>query len=230
MKPDIYNAVDNLEAMLIAEKYNAFLCRQIRFNIGAAKKIVDFGAGIGTFAKKMKCLGYDVVCVEPDHNMANELREDGFEVVCNIGELGKNSLNAIYMLNVLEHIENDRDILRDLREALKIDGKIYIYVPAFNCLYSSMDKKVGHVRRYTIKELHKNLSDAGFFIEKINYVDFIGFFVSLVFKYFGDKSGGLSIKTVKIYDRFLFPISRGIDKVMGRICGKNLEAVARKVQ
>ena len=55
-------------------------------------------------------------------------------------------------------------------------------MPAFRILYISMDRKVGHYRRYRISGLTKLLRSAGFRIERSVYTDFIGFFVALLFK------------------------------------------------
>ena len=72
------------------------------------------------------------------------------------------SFNYIYTLNVLEHIEDDAAALRSLHAKLTDGGKLLIYVPAFPVLYTSMDAKVGHVRRYTRDTLMTRVTAAGF--------------------------------------------------------------------
>jgi hypothetical protein len=62
-------------------------------------------------------------------------------------------------------------------------------------------------------------------------VDSIGFFASLLIKILGWKSVGNigSPQSLKLYDKFIFPISRIIDRItLGRLLGKNLIMIAEK--
>jgi predicted SAM-dependent methyltransferase len=58
----------------------------------------------------------------------------------------------IYSSNVLEHIEDDSRALNEMFAKLQINGKLAIYVPAFMFLFSDLDIKAGHFRRYSKKE------------------------------------------------------------------------------
>ena len=136
--------------------------------------------------------------------------------------------DVIYTVNVLEHIEDDRAILRTLYSKLKSGGKLFIYVPAFQLLYSAMDKKVGHYRRYGRAELKSKVKDAGFRITDSRYADSLGFLASLVYKWQGNDSGDINRGALKAYDRFVFPLSRTIDVLTSSFVGKNLSLVAEK--
>jgi len=57
-----YSGTDNLEVMAEAKNYNAFLLGLILQPIKPTDLLLDFGAGIGTFAILLKGLGYQVVC------------------------------------------------------------------------------------------------------------------------------------------------------------------------
>lgn len=95
-------------------------------------------------------------------------------------------------------------------------------------LYTNMDKKVGHFRRYEKEELINILKEANFTILKYRYFDFLGYFATLVYKYI-DNSGEVNPKSLKIYDRYIFPLSCLIDKLtFGKLIGKNLMIIARK--
>ena len=147
-------------------------------------------------------------------------------MVNTLDEIKPSSVDFIYTLNVLEHIEDDLKALNEWRGLLKKDGKILIYVPAFQVLYSSMDKKVGHYRRYRKKDLINKLNLAGYKILKVQYVDIVGFFASLLYKFTNDGSGDLNPKTIEIYDRIIFPVSRVLDLIFGRWVGKNIYVIA----
>lgn len=66
------------------------------------------------------------------------------------------------IFDVLEHIEEDEVVLRQLHNALKPKGILLITVPQHPCLWNQYDKLVCHVRRYTRKEMHSKLRLAGF--------------------------------------------------------------------
>ena len=55
-------------------------------------------------------------------------------------------IDSITCFNVLEHIEDDISVLRDMSQQLKTTGKIFLYLPAKMLLWSELDEKVGHGR------------------------------------------------------------------------------------
>ena len=111
---------------------------------------------------------------------------------------------------------------------LKPNGILYVYVPAFQALYSTFDRKVGHLRRYRRGELAAMVTRAGFRVEKAAYRDSLGFLAALVFKLVARDDGHVGRATVLFYDRFVFPVSRLLDRVLGLVVGKNLVIVASK--
>jgi len=193
--------------------------------------VLDFGAGIGSLAKLWaQSTGHKPHCLEIDPTGIKELQKLEFTVFQEITQvLAK--YNVIYSSNVLEHIEDDTAALIDLRHLLCKDGKIIIYVPALQFLFSDLDRKVGHFRRYNKGELMKKLEMSGYEVLSLQYVDFIGVLASLAVKFFGwrNKFKIGSKQSVRFYDRFVFPISVFLDQIgMHRILGKNLLLVARK--
>ena len=122
---------------------------------------------------------------------------------------------------------------------MKSQSKLVIYVPAFQCLYSSWDASVGHHRRYDKKELLLKLDAAGFEVTKIFYVDALGFFASFAARMFeykksinleGEKKVNFHVADKRIlifYDRLFYRVSRFFDFIGFRyIFGKNILAVA----
>jgi SAM-dependent methyltransferase len=130
---------------------------------------------------------------------------------------------------VLEHIEDDNAALRDLRRVLAPGGRLLLYVPAFNVIYTINDQVVGHHRRYTIRALRARLQRAEFLIEKMWYADFLGFFVTLLFKLLSNRMESFNPRSARIYDRYIFPLSRMIERAVPVPLGKNVYAVARRM-
>jgi SAM-dependent methyltransferase len=223
-----YTGTDNLEVMEEAVNYNEFLLSLIRNCVSVDDHILDFGAGIGTFAKALSGEGYKISCLEPDATQARLINAAGVPVATRLDDIDDESLDVIYSLNVLEHIEEDGAILTALHGKLRPGGRILIYVPAFHLLYSSMDRKVGHVRRYTRSGAIAKLRAARFENISACYADSIGFFASLLFRLIGNSEGNINRKALVFYDRLVFPFSRLCDRFLNRILGKNIVATASK--
>ncbi len=224
----VYTGTANLEVMEVARNYNDFLTTLVMEHARAGAAIVDFGAGTGTFAQRVAMAGHTVRCIEPDPALRRRLAAAGLGVYASTEEVSPASLDYIYSLNVLEHIEDDLGALRALQSRLKPGGRLMLYVPAFQSLYSSMDRLVGHFRRYRRHQLLALLERAGFEIDRVSYCDSLGFFASLAFKAIGNDTGRLNERTIILYDRFLFPLSRLLDRLLGRLLGKNLLVLARR--
>jgi hypothetical protein len=94
-------------------------------------------------------------------------------------------------------------------------------------LYSSFDKKIGHFRRYELKELKMKVLKAGFTIDVIYYHDMLGYFASWLNKKFS-KSADLNPKWVRRYDRFLVPVTNFIERFMSVPIGKSIYVTAIK--
>ena len=228
MQQQAYTGIDNLEVMQEAVNYNRYLLDLVRKHAPPHARVLDFGAGSGQFAAPLSQQGMDITALEPDQLLQQRLRAQGLRVVGSLEDVPDASLDYIYTLNVLEHIEDDVAALRGLHAKLTSNGRLLIYVPAFPLLYTSMDAKVGHVRRYTRGVLTARVTAAGFRIERAAYADFIGFFATLVFKVVGNKNGHVNPAALKLYDRAVFPLSRVMDAAMQRWLGKNLLLLVSK--
>jgi trans-aconitate methyltransferase len=212
-----------------AFNYNSHLIRLVLDNAPPnTSHYVDFGAGSGTFALELSNRGLAVECIEADSKLISKLRSNGFIAHEQISSMANNSQNYIYSLNVLEHINEDKFIIGQLGKKLSSNGKILVYVPAFMALWSQMDTLVGHVRRYSRKQMASLFDEQTWEIEKIAFVDSLGYFASIFLKKFGNASGELSQGLVIFYDKMIFPLSKLLDKLKIPF-GKNIYVVARKL-
>lgn len=231
-KTDLYSGKNALDVMSEAKNYNYFLFGILKTILknNAIYKILDFGAGQGCFAKLLRqhYNKADINCVEIDDEYYLKLKEDGFETYYDINDINYNTkYDLVYSFNVLEHIEDDFKTLVKIKNKLSENGNLILYVPAFQFLYSNFDKKISHKRRYSKKDLIAKTQKAGFEINKMEYIDSLGFLCAIIYKMFVNKDK-LNKNTLKIYDRFLFPISRFLDKIGFKyILGKNLLLIAK---
>ena len=223
-----YTGKDNLDIMSFAKNYNNFLTALVETHAPDEGTLLDFGAGQGFFTERLSGKNRKLLCVEPDDHQAEEIRKKGFEAIASSEALGDETVDFSYSLNVLEHIEDDCMAMREIYRLLKPGALCVIYVPAMPFLYSSMDEKVQHFRRYTRKELNSKLTSEGFHILCCKYADILGVPATLAYKLIGSKSGDVSLRGLVAYDRFAFPLSKVLDKITHRVAGKNVLAVARK--
>jgi len=211
-----YEGKENLDIMSLAKNYNNSIYSWIINNENIENKnILDFGSGKGEFCNRFN---KNIYAVELDSSMHKFLNCPSRD---NIFKFNK-KFNLIYSSNVLEHIKNDTNSIKDIYNSLDKGGIVKILVPARMEIYTNMDKSVGHYRRYTKQELIKKFTQNGFKITYCKYFDFIGYFATLAYKLL-DNSSEISPNSLKLYDKYVFPVSKFIDKItFGSIIGKNI--------
>ena len=90
------------------------------------------------------------------------------------GALEGQQFDTIICLNVLEHVEDDAASLVAMRKLLRPAGRLVLLVPALPALYGSLDRALGHFRRYTRRELGSKFERAGFRVPHIEYFNLAG--------------------------------------------------------
>ncbi len=75
--------------------------------------------------------------------------------------------DTVICMNVVEHLANDVEALCNIRRSLDKNGRAIVLVPNGPRLFGSLDKVLGHYRRYTQEQLVQVCQDAGFSVEKV---------------------------------------------------------------
>jgi len=75
--------------------------------------------------------------------------------------------DTVICMNVVEHLANDVEALSNIRRSLDKNGRAIVLVPNGPRLFGSLDKVLGHYRRYTQEQLVQVCQDAGFSVEKV---------------------------------------------------------------
>lgn len=91
-----------------------------------------------------------------------------------LGTLSGQHFDTIICLNVLEHVEDDNGSLRAMRRMLAPKGRLILLVPALPALYGTMDKALGHHRRYQRAPLTSLLEATGFKVAHVEYFNLAG--------------------------------------------------------
>lgn len=168
-----------LENLKFADRYNHWIFSQIVPHLG--DKVLEVGCGNGNFTVFLAEHCSEVVAVDLNEEYVAKAQQrlqgkQGVKILVadatNTDWQG--SFDSIIMLDVLEHIEDDITMLKDLGKCLKPGGKLIIKVPALGCLYSPMDKVIGHYRRYEKHNLIKTFQKAYLGKPQVWYFNFLG--------------------------------------------------------
>ena len=136
------------------------------------KKVLDFGCGAGGYLHKAKKVAKEVSGVELEQAMREELIKEGIICFPDIKEAAAklDRVDIITLWHVLEHLEDPISMLKQLKEKLELNGKIYIEVPnADDALLSLYENKNFadftywrcHLYLYTNKTLREVIEKAG---------------------------------------------------------------------
>jgi SAM-dependent methyltransferase len=222
-----------LRRMSHARNYNAWLLDRARPYLGS--RVLDVGAGIGTFTEKLAEVADEVVAIEPEAADLAQLRARlGSNPKVRIVALDAGSLtgaelgapfDSAYCSNVLEHIADDVGALRGIHAQLRPGGKLVALVPAHPALYGATDRLVFHERRYSRNVLRARLVEAGFDVEQLRYVNPVGALGWLVSSRILQR-GQIPEGPLKLYDK-LVPVLRAIDR-LSLPFGLSLWAVATR--
>ncbi len=127
--------------------------------------LVDVGAGNGSVSAHLKQRGIDVIAVEPGAAGVANCQRRGlltFEASLETLKFPPDSLPAIGMFDVLEHLDEPERMVREASRTLMLDGLLIVTVPAFPILWSQYDEIAGHHRRYTVTTLDSLITKQGF--------------------------------------------------------------------
>jgi glycosyltransferase involved in cell wall biosynthesis len=163
-----------LRSVRRAKGFNRWMLAQFASRIG--RRVMEAGCGIGNFTELL--LDRErLVCVDTDPlyvriigwrfgHLSNvrvkqvDLADPDIQLT-----FTEERLDTVICLNVLEHIADDEAVLKGYARILAPGGRVVILVPAHPSLYSACDKALGHLRRYTQREITDKLQRTGFEIE-----------------------------------------------------------------
>src|SRR3989344_4129668 len=154
-----------LESLTGAPLYNKWLLSKAKGFIKS--KILEVGSGIGSFTPHLGELDSQVTPSEIIKKFLKILNKK-FE------KKKEKTFNTVVAINVLEHVLQDSLALENMAKLLKNDSNLILIVPAHKTLYGTYDKSLGHIRRYSAKELTEKVNKSGLKIRKIIYVNKIG--------------------------------------------------------
>lgn len=175
-------AEDTLLKMVMMKNNNRWTFAKIKPFLG--RKVLELGSGIGTFSKYLIEKGREVTLTEINKEYSDYLKKrfisNPWIKILNIDicdmdvALGSNKYDTIVGINILEHINDDIGIIKKIKQVITPSGKFLLVVPAHKKLFGEFDRKLGHFRRYSKKDLEEKLKAEDFIIERMEYMNFLG--------------------------------------------------------
>ena len=225
---------DELELFAKATNWKRYWSTHIGPFLG--HRVLDVGAGIGATAQALNAARFQRwVALEPDPNLCRRMEQSvqsgvlppSLEIVNGtLNDLREGQLfDTVLYIDVLEHIDDDRKELLSARRVLEPEGRLIIVAPAHQWLYSEFDRRIGHYRRYSKRELLEVLP-ADFRAQKVRYLDSVGLLASLANRLFL-RSGSPSSSQVRLWDNWMVRASMLIDPAIGYNLGKTIVCVAQ---
>lgn len=144
-------------------------------NIPKNGRILELGSGTGKFLSALRSMhkyGVDIKVYDNPHNSFTFIQAD-----INQLPIKENSVDAVLLIDLLEHIPDDKSLLKRCLEALRERGKLLIFVPALKILWSDLDEIGMHIRRYTANDFNILLSKTNlkYRVLKSTYINFFLF-------------------------------------------------------
>jgi predicted TPR repeat methyltransferase len=131
------------------------------------KDILDVGCGACLLSETLLKKSYNVTAIDNDRKAVEIAKKKGimgFTADINNWKTNK-KFDCIIAADVLEHIDDDKFVIRKIYTMLKPDGCFILNVPSYKFLFGKHDISLGHKRRYSDSELKAKLEESGFKIE-----------------------------------------------------------------
>ena len=229
-----------LEQFAQARKFNKWLFDTLLpFCKGS---VLEAGSGIGNISELFVEHGFHLTATDVNAAYCTRLRQrfQGHPLVDAVIQLDlsnpdlmlrhpqlQDSFDTVIASNVIEHIAEDRQAVSNCKKMLKPGGHLILLVPAYQLLYNSFDRELGHFRRYNTRRLKQLLESENMKVVHSRYFNAAGLAGWIV-------SGGILKKKMipepqlRLFER-LVPIFKLIDAITFMRVGVSVISVASKI-
>lgn len=200
-------------------------------------RVLEVGGGIGNFTPRIASVAKSVVSLEPNEYCFRQLNEQAGaipnvtlhratgEALDEIMPAGE-KFDAIVLMNVLEHIQDDRAVLAQLQKHLAPGGRIIVLVPAGQWAFGANDDRLGHYRRYDKGYSRRLFNGLGLEVAELRYYNFIG-----IWGWWWNakilRRQNQSDAQIRVFDKLFVPVLSRIEKILRPPLGQSLLIVGR---
>ena len=228
--------VEDLRQMARAQNYQRWQFQMVAPFLRG--EVLEVGGGIGNFTPQLAGVAQFLTSLEPNEYCFNQLREkvaplknvavhrvtvEGLQQVIPPGK----KFNAVVMMNVLEHIKDDRAVLAELKKLLAPDGCIVVLVPAGQWAFGAVDVRLGHYRRYTKASARQLAAGLQLELETLRYYNFVGIWGWWWNARFA-KRMNQSDAQIRLFDGWIVPVLSRLEKYLRPPVGQSLLFVAHQ--
>ena len=221
---------EDLRQMEKAVNYRDWQFRMVEPFLGG--RVLEVGGGIGNFTPQLASNGRSVTSLEPNAGCFRQLVEKTHDLqgvtpirgtVESLGSLldSEERFDTIILMNVLEHIEDDRAVLMALKGRLAPGGFLVVLVPAGPWAFGPTDKRLGYYRRYSKRYSRQLAVAAKLKIGFMRYYNFIGIWGWWWNAKMG-KLEGQSDTQIRIFDRWIVPLVSQIERYIRPPVGQSI--------
>jgi 2-polyprenyl-3-methyl-5-hydroxy-6-metoxy-1,4-benzoquinol methylase len=230
---------EDLETLSRAVHYRQWLYHQISGALGT--RILEIGSGVGNYTEFLLRHGH-VLATDVEGHYVSELRSRfrdepnvrvdhlALEVWddATLARLRAFAPDTVVCLNVLEHVPNDRLAVQNMLGCLVPGGYLALIVPALPSLFCEIDRRYGHVRRYTRRGLLSLLdAETSARVVRCRYFNAFGVAGWWVNHVLLERTQ-LSPGQVRFFDGILVPLVAAAERVVPPPFGLSLVAWIRK--
>lgn len=231
--------LETLQVIAKADKFNKWMYQTIRPYFKG--EILEIGSGIGNISKHVIQDNLPITLsdynpeyctlLKKKYTSCSNVREiisidlqdnDFFEKYISL----KNKFDTIFLLNVIEHLPDDGKALEFCSFLLKKNGHLIVLAPAYQALFCTIDKELGHFRRYTAKGIKNVLKKKSLVILDSKYFNILGIAGWMLFgKLFKHRS--IRENEMNFYNK-LVPLAKILDTIFLKKIGLSLIIVAQR--
>jgi len=228
--------VSDLQIMSQAGHYRRWLFDQVADHVG--QRVLEVGAGIGNYTELLTA-AERVVCLDI-HGEALDVLAQRFggdpRFVLYRGDIAdadcrtlvEHRCDSAICFNVLEHVGDQMAALANIAHILVPGGRLLLIVPALPGIFGTVDRALGHYRRYTARSLRSAVVAAGYAIDRMKWLNFPGIFGwylnNRLLKRTEESPG-----QIHFYDRFIVPWLRYVERVLPPPVGLSLICSCRTI-
>ena len=167
----------------------------VRMHVPRHARILDVGCGAGATARDLSPHGRVFAC-DLSERALTFCRQRGLHAL-SLGDLQRlpfrtGSVECVVALDVLEHVSDDEQALREIARVLTPNGVLVLSTPAYPLLWSGHDVALHHFRRYRRARLRTLVEQSGFNIVRLSYAVFLLFPFVAIARLVGRLLGGRS--------------------------------------
>jgi glycosyltransferase involved in cell wall biosynthesis/precorrin-6B methylase 2 len=202
-------------------QYLSWLARKLRPHVGDS--VLEIGAGIGNITGRLMSRRVLYVAAEKDplhlHALRNRFLRTPNVVVQQLDPEKPEGIasmercfDTVLCVNILEYVNDPAAVLEALRRTLKPNGVIVVLVPQGATLFGTLDRRLGHKRRYAAAEARRAMEEQGLTVEKLYQFNKAGTLPWLMYSRVFS-SGRINKPVLKIFDKTVW-LWRRIDALL----------------